>query len=76
MFDVLGQLGALDPWLFRGWLLLFSPGYRAERRGVWKTRGLLYMVLDITFSAIVVLLEVAVVVVLAAWGIVRVARGA
>ena len=76
MFDALGQLGALDPWLFRGWLFLFSPGYRAERRRVWKNRGLPYIALDIALSATVMLVELAVVVVLATWGIVRVARGA
>ncbi|WP_029922748.1 hypothetical protein [Nevskia soli] len=76
MFEALGQLGALDPWLFRGWLFLFSPGYRAERRRIWKSRGLLYSALDIAFSATLMLLELAVIVVLVIWGIARVAHGA
>ncbi|MDB5976154.1 MAG: hypothetical protein JWR07_2914 [Nevskia sp.] len=72
MFEALGQLGALDPWLFRGWLFLFSPGHRAERRRVWKSRGLPYIALDIAFSATVMLLELAVIGVLVAWGIVHI----
>ncbi|WP_369980745.1 hypothetical protein [Xanthomonas bundabergensis] len=58
MLDFIGELGTLDPWLWRGWAYLFSSSYRAKRHARWAAEGSLYALVDIAFSLAVMALEV------------------
>jgi len=58
MLDFIGELGTLDPWLWRGWAYLLSPSYRAKRHARWAAEGSLYAVIDIAFSLAVMAFEV------------------
>lgn len=62
MLDFIGELGGLDPWLWRGWAYLFSRSYRAKRHARWATEGRIYALVDIVFSLAVMALEIYLVV--------------
>jgi hypothetical protein len=64
MVDFLGEIGTLDPWLWRGWAYLASPSYRARRHSKWAANGKLYAFADIVFSLTVMALEVCLLVVI------------
>lgn len=65
MLDFLGELGTLDPWLWRGWAYLFSSSYRARRHSRWTAKGYFYAALDIGLSTAVMIIEVLVVLLVA-----------
>ena len=56
LFELLGDVPA--PWVYRGWLYLFSPRYRGERHQRWKQKGTIYMIADVSFSIVFMLFEV------------------
>lgn len=58
MMDFLGEMGTLDPWLWRGWAYLFSRSYRSGRHAEWKAKGKFYAFADIAFSLAVMAFEV------------------
>ncbi len=58
MFDVLGELGSSLPWLYRGWLCLFSSNYRNSRIYEWNKHGLWYKWLDIILSSTFIISEI------------------
>jgi hypothetical protein len=58
MLDFIGEIGTLDPWLWRGWAYLISPSYRAKRHARWAAKGFLYALADIAFSLAVMAFEV------------------
>ncbi|QNH12166.1 hypothetical protein [Xanthomonas sp. SI] len=63
MLDFIGELGGLDPWLWRGWAYLFSSSYRAKRHARWAAEGRIYALADIVFSLAIMALEIYLVVV-------------
>jgi len=65
----LGELGTLDPWLYRGWIYLFSARYRHARHEAWRNSGPAYAVGDIALSAVVMGLEVVAVILIISWGV-------
>ena len=69
MMDFLGEIGTLDPWLWRGWAYLFSSSYRLDRHSKWAARGKLYAFADIAFSLAVMALEIFVFVVVIQLGL-------
>jgi hypothetical protein len=50
MLDVLGELGATPPWLYRGWLWIFSRSYRATVRSMYRCMSNLARGIDATLS--------------------------
>lgn len=52
-FDLLGEVGTLEPWLWRGWRYVFSSQYRAQRHATWKASSNLYVVTDIVLCIVV-----------------------
>lgn len=73
LIEFIGELGTLDPWLYRGWLYLVSPRYRSARHDAWKKSGLLYAAADIALSVAVMGAEIVAVTLVAYWviGVVR-----
>jgi hypothetical protein len=63
MMDFLGEIGTLDPWLWRGWAYLFSRSYRSSRHSEWRVKGKLYASADIAFSLAVMAFEIFLVVI-------------
>ena len=59
MLDFLGEMGSSFPWIYRGWIYLLSERYRKSRRDEWQRKGEWYRVVDIFFSLIFMLAEVA-----------------
>lgn len=58
-FDLLGEVGTLEPWLWRGWRYAFSSQYRAQRQATWKASSNLCVVTDIVLCIVVMGLEIA-----------------
>jgi hypothetical protein len=63
VLDFIGEIGALDPWLWRGWAYLISPAYRAKRHARWSAKGYLYAFADIAFSLAAMAFEILLVLV-------------
>ncbi len=57
MFDLLGELGSIFPWLYRGWAYMFSANYRKLRHEEWKSRGVYFKLFDIFFSVLFITAE-------------------
>ena len=61
MLNFLGEIGTLDPWLWRGWAYCFSSTYRARRHEKWANSSRLYVSADILLSLSVMALEITLV---------------
>jgi hypothetical protein len=62
VLDLLGELGTLDPWLYRGWAYLFSGSYRESAHSRWRKGSRLAAFADIFLSLAVMGFEVFVIV--------------
>jgi hypothetical protein len=47
MLDDLAELGTASPWIYRGWVYLFSAQYRRDQNRRWRVSGLVVAALDI-----------------------------
>lgn len=65
MLDFIGEIGTIDPWLWRGWAYVFSSSYRARCHARWTAKGYFYAALDIGLSTAVMTVEVLVVLLVA-----------
>jgi hypothetical protein len=74
LIEMIGELGTLDPWLYRGWLYLLSSRYRSARHDAWKNSGILYAAADIALSVVIMGAEIVAVTQIA-YGVVGVVRG-
>jgi hypothetical protein len=66
ILDVIGELGSSFPWIYRGWIFLFSEGYRDSRKKEWKRKGSWYKAIDILLSLSFIVLELMLIYL--AWG--------
>ena len=55
--EILGEIGTLDPWLYRGWRYLLSRKYRAHRHEDWRSSSIAYVVWDVFASVAVMVIE-------------------
>jgi hypothetical protein len=62
MFDTLGELGSIPPWIYRGWLYIVSSKYRQNRARVWAMQTLLYKWFDISLSIVFMVIEILILV--------------
>jgi hypothetical protein len=67
--SLLGELGTLDPWLYRGCLYLLSSRYRSARHDAGRKSGPAHAVGDVTLSAVVMGVEVVVAILVVWWGV-------
>jgi hypothetical protein len=58
MFDFIFEIGSSLPWIYRGWLLALSSNYRGTMRQIWRSKSLMYKVLDIGVSFLFVAIEI------------------
>ena len=58
MIDIIGEIGSVLPWIYRGWLFLLLPRYRSNRHEAWNTHNKWYKWIDITASVIFVIFEI------------------
>jgi hypothetical protein len=61
MFDTLGELGSIPPWIYRGWLYLMSSKYRQNRALAWGMQTLLYKWFDISLSIVFMVVEILII---------------
>jgi hypothetical protein len=61
VLNFLGEIGTLDPWLWRGWAYCFSSTYRVRRHEKWAHSSRLYAFTDIFLSLSVMALEITLV---------------
>lgn len=58
MIELLSNLGSSFPWIYRGWLYVFSSQYRESMRLRWYSMNKVYAFFDKLLSAIFMLAEV------------------